>query len=343
MKKLLLIVSISFFGNIYAQNVGINSTGNTPAASAGLDVDFSNKGMLIPRVTLTNNTDVTTIPSPVVSLMVYHNGSPGLLTAGFYYWNGSQWINFGAQGATGPQGPQGPAGPAGATGPQGPQGPQGPSGSSSVVGATYFTTGSQTFTSSGNFNVPAGVTSIHITLVGGGGSGGGGISDAGSGSFGGAVVGELAVTPGETLQITIGAGGARPTSTSGTNSTGKGGQGTSISRSSVMLAGAGGGGGGAGTSNTNGTGGGAAFGTSINGGNGSTSAGGTSGNNYNAYLTNSIAFKGANAAGGTTGPATGITSAFFTATNNGQFGAGDTGGGTSIFDVGNPGVAIIRW
>ncbi|HRO75080.1 MAG TPA: hypothetical protein PLP27_02895, partial [Crocinitomicaceae bacterium] len=91
---------VNFFttSNLNAQNVGINSTGATPNTSAGLDVDFSNKGVLIPRVTLTNNTDVTTVPSPVVSLMVYHNGSVGLPTAGFYYWNGTLWVNFGAQG-----------------------------------------------------------------------------------------------------------------------------------------------------------------------------------------------------------------------------------------------------
>lgn len=34
-----------------AQNVGVNESGTMPHASAGLDVDFTNKGMLIPRLT----------------------------------------------------------------------------------------------------------------------------------------------------------------------------------------------------------------------------------------------------------------------------------------------------
>lgn len=98
-------MSISYlFSFSHAQNVGINTTGNPPVASAGLDIDFSNKGVLIPRVTLSNNTDVTTIPSPAISLMVYHNGSVGFPTAGFYYWNGTNWINFGAQGPAGASG-----------------------------------------------------------------------------------------------------------------------------------------------------------------------------------------------------------------------------------------------
>lgn len=39
---------------------------------------------------------------------------------------------------------------------------------------TGTTSGIQTFTSSGTFTVPAGVTTIYVTLVGSGGGGGGG-------------------------------------------------------------------------------------------------------------------------------------------------------------------------
>ncbi|MGZ4117501.1 MAG: exosporium glycoprotein BclB-related protein, partial [Bacteroidia bacterium] len=69
-KKLLLNIFASYMmlmlynKQASAQNVGINTTGATPAASAMLDVSSSNKGVLIPRVTLTGTTDATTIPSP---------------------------------------------------------------------------------------------------------------------------------------------------------------------------------------------------------------------------------------------------------------------------------------
>ena len=39
--------------NVFSQNVGINSSGASPDASTGLDVDFTDKGVLIPRVALT--------------------------------------------------------------------------------------------------------------------------------------------------------------------------------------------------------------------------------------------------------------------------------------------------
>jgi len=72
--------------------VGINTTGNTPNASAMLDISSSNSGLLIPRVSLLSTTDVTTISSPATSLLVYNTNS-GMTGGqiGFYYWNGSQW------------------------------------------------------------------------------------------------------------------------------------------------------------------------------------------------------------------------------------------------------------
>lgn len=76
------IINIS--SQLQAQNVGINSTGSAPNNSAGLDVDFTNKGLLIPRVALTSATDGATIPSPATSLLVFHTGGGGL-SSGYYY------------------------------------------------------------------------------------------------------------------------------------------------------------------------------------------------------------------------------------------------------------------
>ena len=46
-----------------SQNVGVNSIGATPDASAILDVYSTDKGLLVPRITLTGTTDVTSIAS----------------------------------------------------------------------------------------------------------------------------------------------------------------------------------------------------------------------------------------------------------------------------------------
>jgi hypothetical protein len=70
---------------LFAQNVGINPTGNLPKPSAGLDVDFTNKGLLIPRVCLSGSNDNSTINNPEHSLLVYNTGTCGLTPAGYYY------------------------------------------------------------------------------------------------------------------------------------------------------------------------------------------------------------------------------------------------------------------
>jgi len=80
----------------FAQNVGINSSGSAPDASAGLDVSFTDKGLLIPRVFLTSTLDVTTIPSPTTSLLVYNKTDNGSITPGYYYFDGTAWIKLAA-------------------------------------------------------------------------------------------------------------------------------------------------------------------------------------------------------------------------------------------------------
>lgn len=81
-----------------SQNVGINSSGTNPDASAGLDVSFTNKGLLIPRVALTGKTDVATISSAATSLLVYNTAnagtSPNEVFPGYYWWDGTIWNRF---------------------------------------------------------------------------------------------------------------------------------------------------------------------------------------------------------------------------------------------------------
>lgn len=100
MKKFLLLstIAILFFASLFAQNVGINNDGSAPNASAMLDVKHPNKGLLVPRVTLTGTGDITTIPSPATSLLVYNTTANGggatAVVPGYYYWSGSAWQLF---------------------------------------------------------------------------------------------------------------------------------------------------------------------------------------------------------------------------------------------------------
>ena len=100
MKKfiLFLIVCLLLSQSINAQNIGISDVAITPDASAMLEVKASNKGLLIPRVSLSSTTDNTTIASPATSLLVYNTATAGTapnnVTPGYYYWTGSKWMRL---------------------------------------------------------------------------------------------------------------------------------------------------------------------------------------------------------------------------------------------------------
>jgi hypothetical protein len=79
-----------------AQNIGISQTGSTPNASALLDIDGNDKGLLIPRVSLTSTADATTITNGnVTSLLIYNTAAIADVVPGYYYWNGSVWKTLG--------------------------------------------------------------------------------------------------------------------------------------------------------------------------------------------------------------------------------------------------------
>jgi hypothetical protein len=162
----------------------------------------------------------------------------------------------------------------------------------------------QSFTSTGttSWTAPAGVYGATYLVVAGGGSGGGYVG--GGGGAGGLLTGTLAVTPGSSYTVTVGAGGTAVTGTARGNSGGN----------SVFdtVTATGGGGGGARNGTTAGISGGSGGGGAFNAGAGGT---GTSGQGFAGAANN-----GANgsASGGGGASAVGGTNA----TNGGAGGAG---------------------
>jgi hypothetical protein len=76
----------------------------------------------------------------------------------------------------------------------------------------------QTLTTSGNFAVPAGVSSVKVRVFGGGGGGGGNTTNGGGGGGGGGgyAEGVFAVTPGQVIAVIVGNGGGGGANNSGT-------------------------------------------------------------------------------------------------------------------------------
>lgn len=89
MKKLTLLSAIllTLSTNIFAQGVGINTTGADADASAMLDVSSTTKGFLPPRMT---EAEKNAISSPATGLLVYQTNG----TSGLYNYNGSSWETF---------------------------------------------------------------------------------------------------------------------------------------------------------------------------------------------------------------------------------------------------------
>ena len=83
-----LFVAMATFSQ--AQNVGINSTGDTPDPSAMLDVSSTTKGFLAPRMTAAQRAAINS-GTFATGLLVYQTDG----TVGFYYYNGSAWTFVG--------------------------------------------------------------------------------------------------------------------------------------------------------------------------------------------------------------------------------------------------------
>lgn len=79
--------------NISNANTGSIGIGtNTPSSSAKLEINSSNSGLLIPRM---SETERNAINSPTAGLMIYQtNGTPG-----FYFYDGSVWTKLATVGA----------------------------------------------------------------------------------------------------------------------------------------------------------------------------------------------------------------------------------------------------
>ena len=101
MKKLLIILLFISYSSFAQTGIGTTS----PNASAKLEVASSTQGFLPPRIALTGTNDNTTIKNaagtsitPATGLLVYNTASvgtaPNNVVPGYYYWNGTIWVQI---------------------------------------------------------------------------------------------------------------------------------------------------------------------------------------------------------------------------------------------------------
>ena len=90
----IIIIYTIISAQVFAQNLGIGPDTFDPDASAGVEMRFTNKGLLIPRVTLTSTSSPSPITSPANSLLIYNTVTTDDVTPGYYYWTGSKWMRL---------------------------------------------------------------------------------------------------------------------------------------------------------------------------------------------------------------------------------------------------------
>lgn len=97
-----LVILIFTSGLVFGQNAGISSNGDIPPNSAaGLDVNFANKGLLIPRIVLVSTTSATPMSTHVAGMVIYNTATAGEVSPGLYFNDGIKWIALVAKANTG--------------------------------------------------------------------------------------------------------------------------------------------------------------------------------------------------------------------------------------------------
>jgi hypothetical protein len=87
----------------FSQNAGICADGATSAnAAAGLDVNFTTKGLLIPRVALVSTTSSTPLTLRVAGILVYNTLTVDDVRPGLYFNNGTKWLRTTLKDGTSP-------------------------------------------------------------------------------------------------------------------------------------------------------------------------------------------------------------------------------------------------
>jgi hypothetical protein len=90
---IVLVIFLTISSSGQTQTVGMSPNGATPPnVSAGLDVNYTTQGMLIPRIALTGTANAAPLAAHVAGMVIYNTATTSDVTPGMYFNNGSKWI-----------------------------------------------------------------------------------------------------------------------------------------------------------------------------------------------------------------------------------------------------------
>lgn len=91
MNKKIIFLSAVLFSAVMSAQVKIGGTDGTPNPNAMLEVQATNKGILLPRVALTSTAAFAPLSGHVQGMTVYNTATVNDVTPGQYYNDGTKW------------------------------------------------------------------------------------------------------------------------------------------------------------------------------------------------------------------------------------------------------------
>ena len=86
-----LILALAYTPNIFSQ-VKIGDNPRSINADAMLEIESTNKGVLLPRIALKSTTSAAPLKKLIAGMVVYNTSNTNDITPGLYYSDGTKWI-----------------------------------------------------------------------------------------------------------------------------------------------------------------------------------------------------------------------------------------------------------
>jgi hypothetical protein len=94
MKKTIIVLAAMLSFSYANAQMKLGSNPTTTNADALLEMETTNKGLLLPRVALTSTTAFAPLTAHVAGMAVYNTATVGDVTAGYYFNNGTKWVKI---------------------------------------------------------------------------------------------------------------------------------------------------------------------------------------------------------------------------------------------------------
>ena len=101
LKQLTLLAICLLIGIAARAQVKVGNNPTTINANSVLEMESTNKGMLLPRLALTSTTAFAPLSAHVAGMVVYNTATAGDVTPGYFYNDGTKWVRLAGGAGTG--------------------------------------------------------------------------------------------------------------------------------------------------------------------------------------------------------------------------------------------------